>query len=42
MLSAMAEDDFKIRIQSRQVNLGADLSTLESDLDAGMFDPVKS
>ncbi len=42
MLSVMAEDDFEIRIQSRQVNLGADLSTLEADLDAGKFEPVKS
>ena len=42
MLSVMAEDDFEIRIQSRQVNLGADLTTLEADLDAGKFDPIKS
>jgi len=42
MLSVMAEDDFEIRIQSRQVNLGADLSTLEADLDAGKFESVKS
>jgi transposase len=42
MLSAMAEDHFQIRIQAKQVNLGADLSTLEADFDAGKFGPIKA
>lgn len=42
MLSVMAEDGYDIRIQSKQVNLGADLSTLEADLDAGKFGSLKS
>ena len=42
MLSMMAEDDYDIRIQFKQVNLGADLSTLEADLDAGKFGLVNA
>lgn len=42
MLSALVEDEFEIRIQTRQTNLGADLSTLEAEIDAGRFGPVKS
>ena len=42
MLSALAEDDFEIRIQTRQTNLGADLSTLEEEIDAGRFGLNKS
>lgn len=40
MLSAMAEDDFEIRIQTRQANLGSNQSTLESEIDAGWLGPV--
>ena len=42
MLTALAEDDFEIRNQTRQTNLGADLSTLEDEIDAGRFGPIKS
>jgi len=42
MMSALAEDDFEIRIQTRQTNLGANLSTLEAEIDAGRFGLVKS
>lgn len=42
MLSAMAEDDFEIRIQTRRGTLGADLSTLEAEIDTGRFESVKS
>ena len=36
-LTTMFVDDFDIKIQTRQVNLGTDLSTLEAEIDSGNF-----
>ncbi|MBC7620660.1 MAG: transposase, partial [Candidatus Saccharibacteria bacterium] len=34
---SMLEDDYDIKIQTKQVNLGTDLSTLEAEIDSGNF-----
>ena len=36
-MSGTLEDDYEIRIKTRQANLGTDLSTLEALFDSGMF-----
>ena len=33
----MVADEFETRTQTKQVNLGTDLSTLEAEIDSGKF-----
>jgi hypothetical protein len=40
--TAVFVDDFDIRIRTKQVNLGTDLSTLEDEIDSGKFCSVMS